>query len=744
MKIQSQENITHSSSNSDGEVIPFTVDPFAAVLLQANMYSNKIQTPVQEYLLNALDSHRVSGKDTTPFRVGLPTKMEPIFSVRDFGPGLSRQDIVECFSVLGKSTKRHSSKFAGGYGIGGKSGFAYTDSFNVISFYNGVKSTYVAYRSTENPSGGMKKTREESTTEPNGLEIQIPLKSSSDIPAFIAAVYRAVFLWPTKPILTGILAHETPSYIIDTVMQDCEFRGDDWAYVDNKVIGAVTGICDYNQNIKICLAVDGIPYLCPTELQNQTKIADDAQPDTMISLLRKIAVKDKTLVLFFAVNEIEIATSKEAVERTDKTAKAVLARMVQVRTELYDQVHKKLMVGDTTDRIRTLFNFSDRVPSESIDGIISDKDFSIGGFRFKRNDKSFKVFGDIITKNFEVVNLTLNTTRRKTTRLKDEFADGITVPRNTSESAIPEQTKGKIWNLLVVERDCDVSATAFREKLKMKLSESHVQFATIVKAKSTGSVDEIQRVRELFSPIALSSLPRPVKATRQRRDSKVVIVHEVKPTGQGALASVHLEEKHDGPIMVIQKEKYDEKRLDAKDGATFMEMIQFLRDRCGYKVLIVSLRGMKGLDVLGQRYSTLDEAEQIIRDYCDTTPEMYAQMAYSVVCRASRDIDDVIEALNKKKEHIADNDMVQTLTALCSAKKSAITVPSAALLHRYYPNYNKKMQGFDALTSTGAMMARYPLLANISLANYYHTKEQIAKTIDELLVYINMKVKNEA
>ena len=74
----------------------------------------------------------------------MPTRFNPHFTVRDFGDGLSHDDVCNIYVRYCKSTKRQSNAFTGQLGIGCKSGFAYGDSFTVTSYHKGVKTTYVA------------------------------------------------------------------------------------------------------------------------------------------------------------------------------------------------------------------------------------------------------------------------------------------------------------------------------------------------------------------------------------------------------------------------------------------------------------------------------------------------------------------------------------------------------------------------------------------------------------------------
>ena len=109
-------------------------------ILSSGLYSNKIKAIIRELSTNALDSHRAAGTVDTPFEVHLPTILEPYFSVRDYGTGLTDQEIESIYTTYFESTKTNSNEYIGALGLGSKSPFSYTDNFTVTSVKNGSKS----------------------------------------------------------------------------------------------------------------------------------------------------------------------------------------------------------------------------------------------------------------------------------------------------------------------------------------------------------------------------------------------------------------------------------------------------------------------------------------------------------------------------------------------------------------------------------------------------------------------------
>lgn len=148
--------------------------PKAFQILSSNLYSNKIRAIIREYSCNALDAHRYAKCEDKPFKVQLPTVLEPTFIVRDFGNGLSPEEITELFTTYFSSSKDQSNDFTGALGLGSKSAFSYTDSFSCKSYHNGTMYVYSLFLDQGEPKVTLMYQSE--TDEPSGVEIIIPVK----------------------------------------------------------------------------------------------------------------------------------------------------------------------------------------------------------------------------------------------------------------------------------------------------------------------------------------------------------------------------------------------------------------------------------------------------------------------------------------------------------------------------------------------------------------------------------------
>ena len=147
-------------------------------ILSSNIYTNKVRAVIREYNCNAYDAHVANGTER-PWIVHLPTHLESYFSVRDFGTGLSDESVREVFTTYFHSTKTNSNDFVGALGLGSKSAFSLVDSFNVVSYYNGVKTDYCCYKD-EHGEPQIAALVSSDTDEPNGLEVSMSVEGRID------------------------------------------------------------------------------------------------------------------------------------------------------------------------------------------------------------------------------------------------------------------------------------------------------------------------------------------------------------------------------------------------------------------------------------------------------------------------------------------------------------------------------------------------------------------------------------
>jgi len=142
-------------------------------ILSRTLYTDQIMAVVREVLCNAWDAHIAAGITNKPIQILLDSEH---LIVQDFGSGIRREDIGPIYGVYGASTKKLDGAQTGGFGLGCKAPFAYTDHFEVTSSHNGTRTIYNMSKSNAVAKGkpGIIPLASFPTTE-TGLRVKIPI-----------------------------------------------------------------------------------------------------------------------------------------------------------------------------------------------------------------------------------------------------------------------------------------------------------------------------------------------------------------------------------------------------------------------------------------------------------------------------------------------------------------------------------------------------------------------------------------
>lgn len=269
-------------------------------ILSDGLYSNKILAVIREYTCNAIDSHVAAGRTDVPIEVHLPNTLEPYFSVKDFGVGLEHEDVMNIYTTYFESTKNSTNDQIGGLGIGGKAFFAYTDSFMVISRFNGMERIYTAFIN-ELGCPSITLMGESETDEVNGLEVKGEVKAD-DFDSFIHNASTFFSRVRPMPVFTGV-----SDFKPNGVTYSYNLNGQGWKVRANSDSGAV--------------AIMGVvPY--PISLDS---------PD--LTATHK-AVLRLPIDIQFNIGDIEVAASREALSFTPDSIKAVIAKLDAISVEV--------------------------------------------------------------------------------------------------------------------------------------------------------------------------------------------------------------------------------------------------------------------------------------------------------------------------------------------------------------------------------------------------------------------------
>lgn len=345
MKIKPTETSLLSTNATAIRTIKMRVDDVGLVMkYMATLYPNPIQTLTQEYLSNGRDATR-SAKNKKPLIVTLPNDKTPTLKIRDYGTGLSEQRVQEVFVVYGKSTKTGTNNQTGGFGIGGKSAWSYTDNFTIISYLDGVARHYVALADGGDGVGELRLQAQVDTAEQNGIEIQIAVKAE-DTCKFVSAVERATMFWETKPIFHGeTISYNDPILVAGNV----EFYGQ----------------CEGLHQGCVYLAVDGIPYEISASKYSDLQEFKEFRARTVEVRHRGDSGKFKHAVLHCGNGDVEIALNRESLQDSEATTAGIKAILAEGIKSIDAHGTKELRDAETLqeflklhDRARYFFKFS--------------------------------------------------------------------------------------------------------------------------------------------------------------------------------------------------------------------------------------------------------------------------------------------------------------------------------------------------------------------------------------------------
>lgn len=178
MKLNTSKSSVTTSGSLDVTQATIELNSTTIHVLSRDLYSKPVHAVLREILTNAIDAH-IEANVVVPVHVKLPTTWDEQFYIRDFGNGLSHDELKGIYLAYGKSTRRDSDTVHGGFGLGTKSPLAYTTAFAVTSYQNGMANEYLVYYDQDNlPCLDHKSMTE--TYEPNGLKVSLSTVSSND------------------------------------------------------------------------------------------------------------------------------------------------------------------------------------------------------------------------------------------------------------------------------------------------------------------------------------------------------------------------------------------------------------------------------------------------------------------------------------------------------------------------------------------------------------------------------------
>lgn len=343
MKLSTIEDFVEVSEDFESKSFGIRKEDEGKILniLRSKMYENPIESICREISCNSRDANREAGKPNIPITIEISSgwmdyESEKVISFCDAGIGISKDRMWDIFCNYGASTKTNSNKLTGGFGLGAKTPFSYTDSFFVETICESKKYIYSACLD-QSGSGSMILLSEEICEDKTGTKIIIPIKDK-DILSFESAVVKSCKYWKIKPNLINFRISIEPETI--------ECHDSYWIHIPKTPRG-------YHN---CTILIDDIAYELSTDIKHDLF-------NTSYSNKKRIELN---LILPFKIGELSISANRETLYLDELTLKKIKKRLETVKLEVKTDLKAKADLCETKfdyylfvqkERRSDLFNF---------------------------------------------------------------------------------------------------------------------------------------------------------------------------------------------------------------------------------------------------------------------------------------------------------------------------------------------------------------------------------------------------
>ncbi|EJV2548058.1 hypothetical protein N6N39_000157 [Shigella flexneri] len=304
------EKETILGNGSKSKAFSITASPKVFKILSSDLYTNKIRAVVRELITNMIDAHALNG-NPEKFIIQVPGRLDPRFVCRDFGPGMSDFDIQGddnspgLYNSYFSSSKAESNDFIGGFGLGSKSPFSYTDTFSITSYHKGEIRGYVAYMDGDGPQIKPTFVKEMGPDDKTGIEIVVPVEEK-DFRNFAYEVSYIMRPFKDLAIING-LDHEI-DYFPD--FDDYYGVNPERYWPDRGGLYAIYG--------GIVYPIDGV-----------------------IRDRNWLSIRNEVNYIKFPMGSLDIAPSREALSLDDRTRKNIIERVKELSEKAFNEDVKR-------------------------------------------------------------------------------------------------------------------------------------------------------------------------------------------------------------------------------------------------------------------------------------------------------------------------------------------------------------------------------------------------------------------
>lgn len=391
MKLATNSSPVEYGSSEKPQAFQISASKEAFKILSSGLYNNKIAAIIRELSCNAYDAHVAAGKKEVPFDLHLPTTFEPHFNVKDYGTGLSHENILSLYTTYFGTDKSDSNDFVGALGLGSKSPFSYTDGFTVTSRFQGdagycqVCNRLIRHERARSEEGILAKPDQWFWKHPDHEDGEDPCFGYGQVPTIfpkVTRIYSAQIGSTGTPEIQLQAELDTPNETLGLEIMFPIRTGDSWEFTNNA--RSVLEFFNPLPNINTPITVRKTAYKVKSAtwgtrdstsisgvraIQGMVPYSVGTIDESRLTPTQKL-VNAMNIDIFFNIGDLSVAASRETLSNDDATVNAILKKYDEIATGMIDEVKKKLQALSSPWEARILI-FS-LVNTPGIGGIIND------------------------------------------------------------------------------------------------------------------------------------------------------------------------------------------------------------------------------------------------------------------------------------------------------------------------------------------------------------------------------------
>lgn len=305
--------------------------------LSDKIYTRKNLAVIREISTNMLDAQKEAGKNISECIISLPTLTDLNLKFRDFGYGLTEDQLINTYCVFGESTKRNSNDYVGLLGYGSKSPYAISDSFTVTSWVNGEKSIYQCVKGDTTKLHEALLLSRCVSDEPSGIEVCVPVKQDA-IWMFHREACDFFKYWETLPnIINMDIGH------LDTMTK---FRN---------TLPTLKGEC-WNIRPKSDGNAIGIAFMGGVSYRIDWNVLSNYMSLTSKTRVLFDIIQNNDVTLFFKMGEVQFVDSRESLEYTELTLNAIKNIINSIFSKIEKSIQEKFTSATNLWDAKIIYN----------------------------------------------------------------------------------------------------------------------------------------------------------------------------------------------------------------------------------------------------------------------------------------------------------------------------------------------------------------------------------------------------